>query len=60
MAAELDLPAEVLVSRRMLGALLALTLGKSEPRLPRELTGWRRAEIGEALLAEILEAEAGN
>ena len=59
-AAELDLPAEVLVSRRMLGALLSLTLGKSEPRLPRELAGWRRAEIGEALLAEILAFEAGN
>jgi ribonuclease D len=55
-AAELDLPAEVLVSRRVLGALLALNRGGSEPRLPRELAGWRRPVIGEALLAEVRSA----
>jgi ribonuclease D len=52
-AAELGLPAEVLVSRRVLGALLALNRGASEPRLPRELAGWRRPVLGEALLAEV-------
>lgn len=59
-AAELDLPAEILVSRRVIGSLLALALGQSEPRLPRELAGWRRALVGEALLAEILAAGHGN
>lgn len=59
-AAELDLPAEVLVPRRVIGALLALTLGRSEPRLPRELSGWRRTVIGESLLAEVLAGERSN
>jgi ribonuclease D len=53
-AAALDVPPEVLASRRVLDALLRLTVGKADPRLPRELLGWRREVIGEDLLSEIL------
>jgi ribonuclease D len=53
-AAELNVPPEILAPRRTLDALLRLTLGKSESRLPRELEGWRREAIGEDLLREAL------
>jgi len=52
-AAALGLPPEILAPRRILDALLRLTVGKSEPRLPRELRGWRREAIGEELLKEV-------
>lgn len=52
-AAALNLPPEVLASRRVLDALLRVNLGKPEPRLPRELHGWRREVIGEDLLREV-------
>jgi ribonuclease D len=51
-AAELEVPPEILAPRRALDALLKLTVGKSDPRLPRELQGWRRTVIGEELLQE--------
>jgi ribonuclease D len=55
-AAALNVPPEVLAPRRTLDALLRLTVGKDEPRLPRELEGWRREVIGEDLLREALAA----
>lgn len=51
-AAELNVPPEILAPRRALDALLRLNLGKPDPRLPRELEGWRRRAIGEDLLRE--------
>jgi ribonuclease D len=51
-AAELNVPPEILAPRRALDALLRLNLGKPDPRLPRELEGWRREAIGEDLLRE--------
>jgi ribonuclease D len=51
-AAELNVPPEILAPRRALDALLRLNLGHPEPRLPRELDGWRREAIGETLLRE--------
>ena len=51
-AAELNVPPEILAPRRILDALLRLTVGKPDPRLPRELQGWRREVIGEDLLRE--------
>ncbi|MFY9823784.1 MAG: ribonuclease D [Thermoanaerobaculia bacterium] len=59
-AAALNIPPEVLASRRVLDALLRLTLGKADPRLPRELQGWRREVIGEDLLREVLAAPLAN
>ena len=53
-AARLNVPPEVLAPRRTLDALLRLTVGKDDPRLPRELEGWRREVIGEDLLREAL------
>ncbi len=55
-AAELNVPPEILAPRRTLDALLRLTVGKPDPRLPRELEGWRREAIGEDLLREALAA----
>lgn len=55
-AAELEIPPEILAPRRILDALLRLTVGQSEPRLPRELEGWRRQVIGEDLFREALAA----
>ncbi len=51
-ATELNVPPEILAPRRALEALLRLNLGKADPRLPRELEGWRRRAIGEDLLRE--------
>jgi ribonuclease D len=51
-AAELNVPPEVLAPRRALDALLRLNLGRPDPRLPRELEGWRRQAVGEDLLRE--------
>jgi ribonuclease D len=53
-AAALSLPPEILTPRRSLDALLRLTVGKADPRLPRELQGWRREAIGEELLREVM------
>jgi ribonuclease D len=54
-AEALGVPPEILAPRRVLDVLLRLNLGKSAPRLPRELEGWRREVIGEDLLREITE-----
>ncbi|HEY3569239.1 MAG TPA: ribonuclease D [Thermoanaerobaculia bacterium] len=56
-AAELNVPPEILAPRRALDALLRLNLGKPDPRLPRELEGWRRRAIGEDLLREARSSE---
>jgi ribonuclease D len=59
-AAELGLPVEILAPRRLLASLLRLAVsggpGETGPRLPRELSGWRREVIGEDLLAEVMAA----
>jgi ribonuclease D len=52
-ATVLGIPPEILSSRRNLGALLRSALVDPEPRLPRELSGWRRQQIGEELLAAV-------
>jgi ribonuclease D len=52
-AAALGIPPEILASRRNLGSLLRSALVDPEPRLPRELSGWRREVIGEELLAAV-------
>lgn len=57
-AASLSIPPEILAPRRTLDALLRLTVGKPDPRLPRELDGWRREVIGEDLLREVLASPA--
>jgi ribonuclease D len=49
-AAALGLPPELLAPRRALEAVLRSALGDSEPRLPRELGGWRQEVVGSALL----------
>jgi len=59
-AAALDIPPEVLASRRILDALMRLTVGNADPRLPRELLGWRREVIGEDLLREVLAMPASE
>ncbi|HEY0783297.1 MAG TPA: HRDC domain-containing protein, partial [Thermoanaerobaculia bacterium] len=51
-AVELALPPEILASRRVQGALLRRAAQGREPLLPRELQGWRRPLIGDALAAE--------
>jgi ribonuclease D len=55
-AAALALPPELLAPRRALDAVLRSALSDPEPRLPRDLDGWRRQVVGEELLA----AAAGN
>ena len=55
-AAELGLPPEILAPRRLVSSLLMNALTREEPRLPRELRGWRREVIGEILLQEVLAA----
>jgi ribonuclease D len=52
-ALALTIPPEVLCARRNLGALLRSALVDPAPRLPRELSGWRREVIGEDLLAAV-------
>jgi ribonuclease D len=52
-AAELAIPPEILASRRNLGGLLRSALVDPAPRLPRELSGWRREVIGGDLLAAV-------
>ena len=56
-AAALGVAPEILAPRRILDALLRLTVSKADPRLPRELQGWRREVIGEDLLQEVLAGE---
>lgn len=52
-AEELDLPPELLATRRTVENLVRRHLeGQDEP-LPRELRGWRREAIGEGLLARM-------
>ncbi len=58
-AAALGVPPELLSSRRNLGGLLKSALTDPEPRLPRELSGWRREVIGEDLLAAVRAALPG-
>lgn len=50
-AAEIGIAPEVLASRRPLAALSRSAESVEPPHLPRELEGWRRAVIGEELLA---------
>jgi ribonuclease D len=59
-AEALKVPPEVLAPRRTLDAFLRLAVGKTEPRLPRELHGWRREVIGEELLREAAGKSLGS
>jgi ribonuclease D len=54
-AEELGVAPEVLASRRVWGPLLR-SAADGEPTLPRDLAGWRREVIGEALYREALAA----
>ncbi len=56
-AADLALPGEILASRRTLDALMKSAALDDAPRLPRELAGWRRAVVGEDLLAVVAAAD---
>ncbi len=56
-AGALSLPPELLATRKTVEKLLRRVVAGKTPALPRELRGWRRAVIGEALL-EILGATA--
>jgi ribonuclease D len=49
-ALELDLPPEILAPRRILDGILKSALTDPEPRLPKELDGWRAEVVGEQLL----------
>jgi ribonuclease D len=53
-AAALALPPELLAPRRALDAVLRSALGDPEPKLPRELGGWREEAVGGALLRAAL------
>jgi len=48
-AERLDLPAELLASRKVVQELVGRVLRGARPALPRALRGWRRQAIGEAL-----------
>ena len=52
-AEKLELPAELLATRRTIESLLRRAVAKKSPTLPRELHGWRREIIGEALLVTL-------
>jgi ribonuclease D len=54
-AAALALPPELLAPRRAIDAVLRSALTDPEPRLPRDLGGWRREVVGD----ELLRAAAG-
>jgi ribonuclease D len=56
-AAALGLPPELLAPRRALDAVLRSALTDPAPRLPRDLAGWRREVVGDALL-DLLAARA--
>jgi ribonuclease D len=56
-AAALGLPPELLAPRRALDAVLRSALTDPAPRLPRDLAGWRREVVGNALL-DLLAARA--
>lgn len=49
-AAQLDLPAELLATRRTVEGLVRRVVTGREPPLPKELRGWRRRVIGDRLL----------
>lgn len=55
-AADENLPAELLSNRRSLESLIRRYLQQEEPLLPRKLRGWRERMLGPALL-EVLEAD---
>jgi ribonuclease D len=57
-AEELGVPPEILAPRRTLDALIRQAVASREPRLPRDLEGWRREAVGEALLQEVKTARA--
>lgn len=50
-AQALGLPPELLAPRRILDAILKSALTDAEPRLPKELEGWRADAVGQDLLA---------
>ncbi|HXO20966.1 MAG TPA: ribonuclease D [Thermoanaerobaculia bacterium] len=57
-AADLGLSPELLAARRTLDALLQSAWNDPQPRLPRELEGWRREVVGEELLRAVLGSAA--
>jgi ribonuclease D len=58
-AGELELPPELLATRRTLDHLLERALRGDEPLLPSELDGWRREVVGEALLEVVRPVVSG-
>ena len=57
-ALSLSIAPELLTKRRHLEKLIRSEDAQGEYHLPRELGGWRESVIGEALLAELLEASS--
>lgn len=56
----LDLPADVLAKKKALDVLLRSGYPRGPFRLPDELTGWRRAEIGDYLVRLLEECSRGE
>ncbi len=52
-AEEHDLPASFLAQRRLLSELIARSRAGEDEWLPEELRGWRRAVVGDELVAEL-------
>ncbi len=57
-AAELQVPAELLASKKTLEALVRRHLTGRQPSLPRALRGWRREVVGARLLAALRGGES--
>jgi ribonuclease D len=55
-ATELAIAPETLVPRRILTAILHQVYFRTEPHLPDDLLGWRRAMVGDQLLATAIAA----
>ncbi len=56
-AEALSLPPESLATRKTIESLVRRAVAGKTPRLPRELRGWRRAAVGDALLENLEELE---
>ena len=59
-AEELGIPPEILAPRRTLDAVIRQAVSSREPQLPRDLQGWRREAVGEALLQEVKAGRAAG
>ena len=61
-AEELSLPPEIVAKRKTIESLVRRVVTGKEPKLPRELRGWRREVIGDRLLESLrsLKIHAGR